>query len=211
MSLILMCTRRLAEGERLIRAQKPWAWGMNFMLGVSIQGRQLGLVGMGAIAVATARRARAFGMTIAYTKRSLLTACIALELDAKLMDMDMLLATSDVVSLHCPYSADTHHLISEPQLAKMKRTAFIINTARGPIIDEAALVDALLRKVIAGAGLDVFEQEPIVHAGLLDMPNVVLLPHLGSATLEARQAMANTACINCLAILEGSRPPNLVE
>ncbi|MFM9112417.1 MAG: 2-hydroxyacid dehydrogenase [Actinomycetota bacterium] len=210
MALILMVTRRLAEGERVIRSQAPWQWGMFYMLGSGIQGRQLGIVGMGQIGIATARRAKAFGMTIAYTKRNPLDAATAKELDATHMDMDQLLATSDVVSLHCPYSPETHHLISTPQLKKMKPTAFLINTARGPVVDEAALVEALTTCTISGAGLDVFEKEPEVHAGLLGLDNAVLIPHLGSATVETRTAMATTAATNCLAILAGKTPPNPV-
>ena len=211
MALILMVTRRLAEGERVIRSQTPWQWGMFYMLGSGIQGRQLGIVGMGQIGIATARRAKAFGMTIAYTKRTPLDAATAKELDATHMDMDQLLATSDVVSLHCPYSPETHHLISTEQLKKMKPTAFLINTARGPVVDEAALVEALTSCTISGAGLDVFEKEPEVHAGLLGLDNAVLIPHLGSATVETRTAMATTAAKNCLAIMSGATPPNRVN
>jgi glyoxylate reductase len=210
MSLILMTTRRLAEGERVIRAQQPWQWGMFYMLGSSIQGRQLGIVGMGQIGAAVARRARAFGMTIAYTKRTPLDAATHKELDAKHVELDELLATSDVVSLHCPYSPETHHFMNATQLAKMKSSAYLINTARGPVVDEAALADALQRNVIAGAGLDVFEKEPVVHEGLLGLDNAVLIPHLGSATVETRAAMADLAATNALAILGGKTAPNLV-
>jgi glyoxylate reductase len=210
MSLILMVTRRLAEGERVIRAQQPWQWGMFYMLGSSIQGRQLGIVGMGQIGTAVARRARAFGMTIAYTKRTPLDAATHKELDAKHVELDELLATSDVVSLHCPYSPETHHFMNVIQLAKMKSSAYLINTARGPVVDEAALADALQRNVIAGAGLDVFEKEPLVHEGLLGLDNAVLIPHLGSATVETRAAMADLAATNALAILSGKTAPNLV-
>jgi len=211
MSLILMVTRRLAEGERVIRAQQPWQWGMFYMLGSSIQGRQLGIVGMGQIGAAVARRARAFGMTIAYTKRTPLDAATHKELDAKHVELDELLATSDVVSLHCLYSPETHHLMNATQLAKMKSSAYLINTARGPVVDEAALADALQRNVIAGAGLDVFEKEPVVHEGLLGLDNAVLIPHLGSATVETRAAMADLAATNALAILSGKTAPNLVS
>ena len=137
MALILMSTRRLAEGERVIRKQEPWQWGMFYMLGSGIQGNQLGIVGMGLIGAAVARRAKAFGMTIAYTKRSPLDAATAKELDAKHMSMDELLATSDVVSLHCPYSPETHHLMNAETIGKMKKSAYLINTARGPVVDEA--------------------------------------------------------------------------
>ena len=210
MALILMSTRRLAEGERVIRKQDPWQWGMFYMLGSGIQGNQLGIVGMGLIGAAVARRAKAFGMNIAYTKRSPLDAATAKELDAKHMSMDELLATSDVVSLHCPYSPETHHLMNAETIGKMKKSAYLINTARGPVVDEAALADALKRNAIAGAGLDVFEHEPKVHEGLLGLDNAVLIPHLGSATVETRTAMANTAATNSLAVLAGKTVPNLV-
>jgi glyoxylate reductase len=151
MSLILMSTRRLGEGERVIRGQQPWQWGMFYMLGMGLQGRQLGIVGMGQIGIATARRAKAFGMTIAYTRRTPLEDHVIQELDATFMTMDELIESSDVLSLHCPYSPATHHLIGENQLARMKSTAYLINTARGPIVNEAALVDALKNGDIAGA------------------------------------------------------------
>ena len=210
MSLILMSTRRLGEGERVIRGQQPWQWGMFYMLGMGLQGRQLGIVGMGQIGIATARRAKAFGMTIAYTRRTPLEDHVIQELDAKFMTMDELIESSDVLSLHCPYSPATHHLIGENQLARMKSTAYLVNTARGPIVNEAALVDALKNGEIAGAGLDVFENEPQVHPGLLELENAVLIPHLGSATVDTRAAMADLAATNALAILAGNKAPNLV-
>lgn len=203
MALVLMNTRRLAEGERLIRRREPWQWGMFMMLGTGIQGARLGLVGMGQIGTAVARRARAFGMTIAYSNRSRVDPAVEAELEAVYLPFDELLATSDVVSLHCPYSPATHHLIGAAQLAMMKPTAFLINTARGPVVDEAALVAALEGNHIAGAGLDVFEHEPQIHDGLLDRDDVVLIPHLGSATVETRTAMATLAARNALSILAG--------
>jgi glyoxylate reductase len=210
MALILMSTRRLAEGERVIRAQQPWQWGMFYMLGSSIQGSQLGIVGMGQIGAAVARRARAFGMTIAYTKRSPLDAETAKELNATHMELDELLATSDVVSLHCPYSPETHHLMNASTIGKMKKSAYLINTARGPVVDEEALATALQQGKISGAGLDVFEKEPTVHQALIGLDNAVLIPHLGSATVETRTAMANLAVTNALAVLSGKTAPNLV-
>ena len=210
MALILMSTRRLAEGERVIRAQQPWQWGMFYMLGSSIQGSQLGIVGMGQIGAAVARRARAFGMTIAYTKRSPLDAETAKELNATHMELDELLTTSDVVSLHCPYSPETHHLMNASTIGKMKKSAYLINTARGPVVDEEALATALQQGKIAGAGLDVFEKEPTVHQALIGLDNAVLIPHLGSATVETRTAMANLAVTNALAVLSGETAPNLV-
>jgi glyoxylate reductase len=196
--------------ERVIRSQEPWQWGMFYMLGMGLQGRQLGIVGMGQIGIATARRAKAFGMSIAYTRRTPLEDHVIEELDAKFMTMDELIESSDVISLHCPYSPATHHLMSENQFARMKKTAFLINTSRGPIVNEQALVDALKAGEIAGAGLDVFENEPAVNPGLLELDNAVLIPHLGSATVETRAAMADIAATNALAILAGSQAPNLV-
>ncbi|MFF2298298.1 2-hydroxyacid dehydrogenase [Arthrobacter sp. NPDC058127] len=207
MGLILMATRRLGEGERLIRSGQAWKWGMFFLLGSSLQGKILGVVGMGGIGQATARRAKAFGMEIVYQSRSELDPVIAAELGARRVDLDELLAMSDVVSLHCPYGPATHHLIGAEQLAAMKSSAFLVNTARGPIVDEAALASALREGVIAGAGLDVFEREPQVHPELLELENAVLVPHLGSATVETRTAMAMLAADNALAVLSGEQPP----
>jgi glyoxylate reductase len=203
MALILMSTRRLAEGERLIRSGDAWQWGMFMMLGTSIQGRRLGIVGMGAIGAATARRAKAFGMDIAYSNRREVHPDLAAELGAVRLTMDELLATSDIVSIHCPYSPETHHLFNAETLAKMQPHAYLINTARGPIVDEAALVAALEMGALDGAGLDVFENEPTVHPGLLGRNDVVLIPHLGSATVETRTAMATLAARNTNAVLRG--------
>ncbi|MCC5781823.1 D-glycerate dehydrogenase [Kocuria sp. CCUG 69068] len=205
--LILMATRRLGEGERLIRSGQDWKWGMFFLLGNGLQGKTLGVVGMGGIGQATARRAKAFGMEIVYRSRSEIDPGIAAELGARRVELDELLAVSDVVSLHCPYGPATHHLIGAEQLAAMKDSAYLINTARGPIVDEAALAAALREGRIAGAGLDVYEHEPQVHPELLELDNVVLVPHLGSATVETRTAMAVLAADNVLAVLGGQRPP----
>ena len=205
--LILMATRRLGEGERLIRSGQDWKWGMFFLLGSSLQGKTLGVVGMGAIGQATARRAKAFGMEIVYRSRSEIDPGFAAELGARRVDLDELLSVSDVVSLHCPYGHATHHLIGAEQLAAMKDSAYLVNTARGPIVDEAALASALREGRIAGAGMDVFEHEPQVHPELLELDNVVLVPHLGSATGETRTALAVLAAENVLAVLAGERPP----
>jgi glyoxylate reductase len=161
---------------------------------------------MGAIGVATAERAKAFGMEIVYHNRNAIDSPTAQRLDARLLPLDELLATSDIVSLHCPYSEATHHLIDAGTLAAMRPSAFLINTARGPIVDEAALAAALADGTIAGAGLDVFENEPDVHRGLLELDNVVLVPHLGSATTETRGAMASLAAENVAAVLSGRAP-----
>lgn len=210
MALVLMTTRRLGEGERLIRTGGPWKWGMFMMLGSGLQGRTLGIVGMGGIGQALAARAKAFGMEVVYHNRHRVDTAIEAHLGARLVDIDELLATSDVVSLNCPHNESTHHLIDADALASMKSTAHLINTARGPIVDEAALVEALRRQRIAGAGLDVYEHEPTVHPGLVELENVVLVPHLGSATVETRAAMATTAAANVAAVLAGESPPNAV-
>ena len=204
--LILMVTRRLGEGERVIRSNDPWQWGMHYMLGSGIQNRQLGVIGMGAIGIATARRAKVFGMKVAYYSRSKIDDKIANELGAKQMSFEELLATSDVVSVHCPSNDSTHHLIGAEQFRLMKKSAFFINTARGPIVNEQELVDALKAGEIAGAGLDVFEFEPKVNSGLLNLENVVLIPHLGSATAETRAAMATLAANNAVAIASSQTP-----
>lgn len=206
MGLILMVTRRLGEGERVIRRREPWQWGMSYMLGTGLQGKTLGIIGLGGIGAATARRARAFGMRVVYSSRNAGAHELVQELQAPRMELDELLGEADVVSLHCPYTDATHHLIGAEQLDRMKDSGYLINTARGPIIDEAALATALTSGTIAGAGLDVFEREPAVHEGLVDLDNVVLLPHLGSATLETRAAMASLAADNALAVLRGQRP-----
>ena len=202
-ALILMATRRLGEGERLIRARTPWSWSMFFMLGSGIQGKTLGIVGLGKIGLATARRARAFGMEIAYAGRRRAPADVETELAARFLPLEELLAQADVVSLHCPLSAETRHLIDAEALGRMKPSAFLVNTTRGPVVDEAALADALRSGTIAGAGLDVFEREPEVHEALLDLENVVLIPHLGSATVETRTAMGVLAARNVVAVLGG--------
>ncbi len=206
--LMLMATRRFGEGERIIRSGTPWQWGMFYLLGMDLRGKTLGIVGAGGIGIAMARRARAFGMDIVYTSPRDMAADAAAELGARRLELPELLATADVVSLHCPLvpagqPGSTHHLIDAEALRAMKPSAYLINSARGPIVDEAALVEALRRGEIAGAGLDVFEDEPAVHPGLLELDNVVLLPHLGSATVETRTAMAELAARNVLRVLAG--------
>ena len=203
MALILMVTRRLGEGERIVRSNEPWQWGMFMLLGTSLQGRRLGIVGMGAIGQALARRAKAFGMTVAYSNRSAVSSDIEAELGSERLSLDELLGTSDVVSINCPYSAETHHLIGPDQFELMRSSAYLVNTARGPIVDEAALVDALRSGAIAGAGLDVYEHEPQLAPGLNELDNAVLIPHLGSATVETRAAMATLAARNTVAVLTG--------
>ncbi|MBS1895573.1 MAG: D-glycerate dehydrogenase [Actinobacteria bacterium] len=203
-ALILAARRRLGEAERLVRAGEPWEWGMGFMVGHDLRGGRLGIVGLGGIGARVAARGRAFGMEIAYYGRR--ESRHADDLDATRLDLDELLATSDVVSLHTPLTPETRHLVGARELALMKPTATLVNTARGAVVDEAALVEALRAGRIGGAGLDVFEDEPNVHPGLLDLENVVLLPHIGSATVETRAAMAELAARNAIAIARGEEP-----
>jgi glyoxylate reductase len=207
MALILMSTRRLGEAERMVREGGTWSWSMFFMLGTGLQGKTLGIVGLGQIGAATARRARAFGMRIAYAGRRRADPRLEAELGAAMLDLDELLATADVVSVHTPLSDVTRHLIDARRLALMKPAAHLVNTSRGPVVDEAALAAALRDGTIAGAGLDVFEREPEIHPGLRGLENVVLIPHLGSATIETRTAMGVLAAQNAVAVLRGDPPP----
>src|SRR5688500_5403679 len=206
-ALIMDITRRLSEGDRLVRRGGWKAWAFDFMLGTELRGKQLGIVGFGRIGRAVAARAAAFGVRIAYFARTPQAPKVALgELHAEPMPLDRLLATSDIVSLHCPLTPETRHLIDQTALARMKRSAYLINASRGPVVGEAALAWALKNRLIAGAGLDVYEDEPRVHPDLLGLDNVVLVPHLGSATTETRTAMADLAAQNVVAVVTG-RPP----
>jgi glyoxylate reductase len=204
MGLLLALTRRIAEGDRLVRNGGWTGWALDFMLGVELRGRLLGIVGFGRIGRAVADRARAFGMRVIATPPR--------DGDERpgpgvaFHSLDDLLAHADVISLHVPLLPETRHLIGARELAAMKPDAILLNTARGPVVDEAALVDALRGGRLAGAGLDVYEREPEVHAGLLGLDNVVLVPHLGSATIETRTAMADLAARNVIEVLAG-RPP----
>ncbi|WP_116047976.1 2-hydroxyacid dehydrogenase [Amycolatopsis palatopharyngis] len=203
LGLLLAVTRRIGEGERLVREQRPWEFSLDFMLGAGLQGRTFGVVGLGQIGRAAARRAKAFGMEIAYTGRRRAAEEVEAELGARFLPMTELLGSADVVSLHCPLTPQTRHLIDADALAAMKPGAFLLNTTRGAVGDEGALAGALSDGVIAGAGLDVFEEEPHVHPGLLELDNVVLTPHLGSATVETRTEMALLAARNVAAVLTG--------
>jgi glyoxylate reductase len=212
MALILMVTRRLGEGERRIRSGEPWSWHMFFMLGSSLAGKTLGVIGLGAIGRATAHRARAFGMEIVYASPRRAAPEIEDELGgARRVELDELLATADVVSIHSPLTPQTRHLIDADRLKRMRPNAYLVNTARGPIVDEAALAAALQNRELAGAALDVFENEPEVHPELIGRDDVVLIPHLGSATIETRTAMAVLAAENALAVLNGEKPPTPVN
>lgn len=196
--LILAVARRIAEGDRLVRRGGWKGWALDFMLGMELRGKQLGIIGGGRIGRAVAEKAAAFGMTAVFARRSGRETP-----EARSMSLDELLVSSDVISIHTPGSAETRHMIGRKELARMKRSAFLVNTARGSIVDEAALAWALGERLIAGAALDVYEAEPAVHEALLSMENVVLCPHLGSATRETRTAMADLAVRNVLAVLGG--------
>jgi glyoxylate reductase len=198
--LLLAITRRLGEGERLLRSRTPWSFHLGFLLGSGLQGKTLGIVGFGQIGRAMAKRAEAFGMSIVYTGRS------KQDTGAEFVPFEELLERSDVVSLHCPLTPETRHLIDAAALRAMKPGAYLVNTTRGPVVDEPALADALEAGEIAGAALDVFEHEPDVEPRLLGRDDVVLSPHLGSATVETRTAMAVLAARNVAAVLAG-RPP----
>jgi glyoxylate reductase len=206
-ALILGTMRRVAEGDRLVRRGGWKAWAFDFMLGTELRGKQLGIVGFGRIGRAVAARAAAFGVRVAYFARTSQAPRVGSEAtQAEPMPLDRLLATSDIVSLHCPLTPDTRHLIDQTALARMKRSAYLINASRGPVVDEAALAWALKSRLIAGAGLDVYENEPAVLPELLALENVLLSPHLGSATSETRTAMADLAARNIVAVLTGQPP-----
>lgn len=206
-ALLLAVARRVLEGDRLVRSGDFSGWQPDLLLGSGLQGKNLGIVGFGRIGQAVARRGAAFGMEILYHAPRPANWTRALYFE----DLDALLAESDVVSLHCPLTPDTHHLLDQRRLALLRPEAILINTSRGEVVDEPALVDALAGRRLAGAGLDVYEREPAVHPGLLSLENVVLLPHVGSATREARAAMAELAVDNVLAALSGRRPPTPVN
>jgi glyoxylate reductase len=209
-ALLLAAARRVAEGDRFLRARRPWVWGPEFFLGFEVHGKTLGVIGLGRIGRAVARRATGFGMPVLYTARRRLPPEEA-ALGAAWRELDELLAEADFVSIHTGLSPATRHLIGAERLARMKPTAVLVNTARGPIVDEAALAAALRDGRPGAAGLDVFEREPEVHPDLLELDNVTIVPHLGTSTLETRVAMGMTAADNLLAALEGRRPPNLLN
>jgi len=206
MALILMALRRLGDGERTLRAGRWRGWGPTDQLGRGLAGKALGIIGMGRIGRAVARRARAFGMAIHYHNRRAVAGD-----DARYWpDLDAMLAAMDVVSLNAPYAPRTHHLIDSRRLGLMRRDSWLINAARGGLVDQEALIEALAAGRIAGAGLDVYPNEPEIDPRLLALPNLVLLPHLGSATLESRTAMGEKVLANIMAFAEGRKPPDRV-
>jgi len=210
-ALLMAVARRVVEGDRFTREGRFTQWEPLLLLGTDIYGKTLGLIGAGRIGQAVARRARGFDMRVLYTGPNALPASVEQELGMRKVSFEELLAQSDYVSVHAPYTAETHHLIGAAQLALMQPTSYLINTARGPLVDEAALVEALRENQIAGAGLDVYEHEPVLAPGLAELPNVVLAPHIGSASLETRTRMGLRAVENLLAVLNGRRAPYTVN
>jgi glyoxylate reductase len=206
MALVLATARRVVEGDRFVRAGRPWRWSPTFFVGLDLSAAAtLGIVGLGRIGLAVARRALAFDMRVVATPtRS--HAAEAAELGIELLALDDLLRASDVVSLHCPLTPETHHLIGARELALIGPDGILVNTARGPVVDEEALVEALRSGTLGAAGLDVFEHEPHVPGGLLDLDNVVLVPHIGSAGAATREEMARLALRNVAAVLDGREP-----
>jgi glyoxylate reductase len=211
MALILAVPRRLVEGVRVLEADEFKGWSPNWMLGHRIWGKRLGILGMGRIGQAVARRAKAFGLQIHYHNRKPVHSGIERELDATYWDsLDQMLARMDIVSVNCPHTPATYHLLSARRLKLMKREAYIVNTARGEVIDENALARQIEAGELAGAGLDVFEHEPAVNPKLKKLKNVVLLPHMGSATLEGRIDMGEKVIINIKTFADGHKPPDRV-
>lgn len=212
MALLLAVARRVVEGDNLVRADKFPSWGPTFFLGADLNQRTLGILGMGRIGQAMARRALGFGLQILYHNRKPLDPQTEAALQARYVDLPTLLAESDFISIHVPLTPETRHLIGPDELAAMKPSAFLINTARGDVVDEAALAQALKQKQIAGAGLDVYEDEPQVHPELPKLTNTVLAPHIGSATLYTRTQMGLKAAQNLIApLIKGTAPPNCLN
>lgn len=210
-ALLLATARRVVEGDALVRAGRFAGWAPELLLGVEVHGKTLGIVGAGRIGQAVAKRARGFAMRILYHNRTRLPEDVERELGLEYADLDALLKEADFVSLHCPLTPETRHLIGEREFGLMKPTAVLINTARGPVVDEGALVQALREGRIYGAGLDVFENEPALHPGLAELPNVVLAPHIASAGRGTRLQMVDLVVSDVLAVLKGQRPRNLVN
>lgn len=211
MALILSVPRRLAEGEKVLRAGRWTGWSPTGLEGHSITGKKLGVIGMGRIGRAVAKRARAFGLKINYHNRERLPANVEKRLGAKYWsDVDAMLGAIDILTINAPYSRETHHLIDARRLQLMKSDAYLINAARGGIVDQEALIEALQKNTISGAGLDVYPDEPRIDPRLLRLSNVVLLPHMGSATFEGRIGMGNKVIANIRAWVDGHRPPDQV-
>ena len=211
MALILALPRRLAEGERILRAGEWKGWSPTWMLGQRISGKRLGIIGMGRIGSAVARRGRGFGLSIHYHNRHRVGHEMEAELEATYWEsLDQMLARMDIISVNCPHTPATYHLLSERRLKLLQPQAYLVNTARGEVIDENALIGLLEAGEIAGAGLDVYESEPALNARLLNMDNVILLPHMGSATIEGRRDMGEKVLINIQTFIDGHKPPDRV-
>ena len=210
-ALMMAAARRVGEGERFLRTEQPWIWGPLMMLGQDVHHKTMGVVGFGRIGQAVARRAKGFGMRVIYADAFQLPPEVEAEAGAQRMELRDLLAESDFVSIHTNLTPETRHLFDADAFRAMKRTAVLVNTSRGPVVDEAALADALDAGEIFAAGLDVFEREPAVESRLLTLDNVVVIPHLGSATVDTRIAMGNVVADNVFAALDGHRPPTLLN
>ncbi|MFQ5958571.1 MAG: 2-hydroxyacid dehydrogenase [Alphaproteobacteria bacterium] len=211
MALILAVPRRLAEGERLVRSGEWSGWGPTFMLGHRIWGKRLGIIGMGRIGSAVARRARGFGLSIHYHNRHRVAEEVENELEATYWEsLDQMLARMDIISVNCPHTPATYHLLSARRLKLLRPHAYIVNTSRGEVIDENALTRMLRAGELAGAGLDVFEHEPAINPKLLELDNVVLIPHMSSATIEGRIDMGEKVIINIKTFVDGHVPPDRV-
>lgn len=210
-ALLMAASRRVGEGERFLRARTPWIWGPLMMLGQDVHHKTIGIVGFGRIGQAVARRAKGFGMRVLYSDSMRLPAEVEAETGAERRELDDLLAESDFVSIHTNLTPETRHLFNADAFARMKPTAVLVNSSRGPVVDESALADALAAGQIFAAGLDVFEREPEVEERLLSLENVVVIPHLGSATVDTRNAMGHLAVQNVFAALDGERPPTLLN
>jgi len=211
MALILAVPRRVAEGDALARSGQWQGWSPTGMLGHRINGKRLGIVGMGRIGEAVARRARGFGLSVHYHNRKPVHPETEAELEATYWEsLEQMLARVDIVSVNCPHTPATNHLLSRERLSLMQRSAYLVNTSRGEVVDEVALADLLAQGDIAGAGLDVYSSEPEIPAGLRDLPNVVLLPHIGSATIEGRLQMGDKVIINVQTFWDGHTPPDRV-
>lgn len=211
MSLILAVPRRIVQGDLKVRSGQWDGWSPTGMLGHRINGKRLGIIGMGSIGQAIARRAKAFGMSIHYHNRKAVHPSIEAELEATYWDMiEQMLPRVDIISINCPSTPATHHLLNKERLSLLSPHSYLVNTGRGDVIDEIALIELLKENKIAGAGLDVYEHEPAISSALIDLPNVVLLPHIGSATIEGRHAMGDKVIINIQTFLDGHTPPDRV-
>jgi len=210
-TLLMAIARRVVEGDQLVRSGQWTGWNLDQLCGGDVWGKTLGLLGFGRIGRAVARRTRGFQMRVIYNDAVRAPAEVEKELNVEFLERDQVLAEADFISVHVPLLSETRHLISAPQLARMKRTAYLINTSRGPVVDEAALLAALEAGQIAGAALDVHEKEPQVHPGLMNRADVILTPHIASASVETRTRMATIAAENVIAVIAGRRPPTALN